>query len=69
MYLLSLGEEIMKIRAQERGKKIGIFKNFFAEVYISSALRLMTIADCPLLGRSASGLKFYDNSGLSPLAD
>jgi hypothetical protein len=30
---------------------------------------LMTIADSPLLGQSASGLNFYDDSGRSPLAD
>jgi hypothetical protein len=29
----------------------------------------MTIADCPLLGQSASGLNFYYDSGSSPLAD
>ncbi len=32
-------------------------------------LLLMTIADSPLLGQSASGLNFYDYSGRSPLAD
>jgi hypothetical protein len=32
-------------------------------------LLLMTIADSPLLGQSASGLNFYDNRGRSPLAD
>jgi hypothetical protein len=30
---------------------------------------LMMVADCPLLGQSASGLNFYDDSGRSPLAD
>ncbi len=30
---------------------------------------LITIADYPLLGQSASGLNFYDDSGRSPLAD
>jgi hypothetical protein len=30
---------------------------------------LMTIADSPLLGQSASGLNFYNNGGRSPLAD
>ncbi len=30
---------------------------------------LMTIADCPLLGQSASCLNFYDESGRSTLAD
>jgi hypothetical protein len=29
----------------------------------------MTIADCPLLGQSARGMNFYDDSGRSPLAD
>ncbi len=29
----------------------------------------MTIADSPLLGQSASGLNFYDDSGRSTLAD
>ena len=30
---------------------------------------LMTIADCPLMGQSASGLNFYDDSRRNPLAD
>jgi hypothetical protein len=30
---------------------------------------LMTIAHCPPLGQSTSGLNFYDDSGHSPLAD
>ncbi len=30
---------------------------------------LMTIADSPLLGQSASGLKFFVDSGSRPLAD
>ncbi len=34
-----------------------------------SIFLLMTIADSPLLGRSASGQSFYDDSGRSPLAD
>jgi hypothetical protein len=32
-------------------------------------LLLMSIADSPLLGQSASGLNFYDDRGHSPLAD
>ncbi len=32
-------------------------------------LLLMTIADSPLLGQSASRLNFNDDSGRSPLAD
>ena len=30
---------------------------------------LMTIADSPLLGQSASGMNFNDDSGRRPLAD
>ncbi len=39
---------------------------FFSEPRI---FLLMTIADSPLLGQSASGLNFYDDSGRRPLAD
>jgi len=41
--------------------------NFFLLVKI--CFGLMTIVDCALLGQSASGLNFYDDSGRSPLAD
>ncbi len=39
---------------------------FFSEPRI---FLLMTIPDSPLLGQTASGLNFYDDSGRSPLAD
>ncbi len=41
-------------------------ERFFSEPRI---FVLMTIADSPLLGQSASRLNYYDDSGRSPLAD
>ena len=74
MYFLSLGEEIIGV--WEGGQKHRKNVHFLAEVYVSSALRglriffwLMTIADCPLMGQSASGLNLCDDSGRRPLAD
>jgi hypothetical protein len=39
------------------------FLIFFFFTFCKELFWLMTIADCPLLSQSASGLNFYDNTG------
>ncbi len=60
-HIQGFGSVQIWIRMREAQKLTGTLINFLY-TFILLFVFLMTIADCSLLGQSASGLKLYDDS-------